>query len=1178
MIKLKMSPAKNNELSRGRDAFRRASFFAFFLSAVSLLAFSLPLYSQTELGSEDDLTVLGASGTALDPDTEIKGFSVFGSTQAAYTGAVVGPGNVVVNGVLAVSSGAYFVGNSTFTGGTYLTGVASFTNVGNIYITGGNNNEVLSKNGNAGPLKWTAISALGDNLGDHNATQRLNMGNYAVWSSSAITAARYQINGSTVLAVLSGGSLGVGLGAGRINTSGNDAFVGNYAGYSNTSGGNNVFVGNNAGYSNTSGGNNSFFGNYAGYDNTSDGNNSFFGNWAGKKNTGPGGDNSFFGNYAGGNNTAGYYNTIMGSYAGYSNTLGNFNSFLGQGAGYYNTTGDKNSFYGYNSGYNNVTGSANAIFGNEAGRGTSGSFSSTTLMGYQAGNRLATGSADNIFVGFKAGYAVTTGTGNIVIGYNQDASAIGANNELNIGGVLYGDLSAKTIGISTRVPQAALDIVSTGTAHTQFAQIWRDGGGTIKSSMSATGVMMAVKFVGDGTGLTGVSGSDNLGNHTATQDLNLATFDLVNVGSITTSLGTAAVPAYSFTGNPDTGMYADSYLKFSLDGTLNFLINYTGPYSLKTHQFTGGGPSGANLAMTSGAWGNAGLFFPVTGELGFSSSGMESMRINAAGAVGIGTSTPKAMLNVVSSGTAATQMAQVWGNSSGAIVSSMSATGVMMAVKFVGDGSGMTGVGDNMGNHTATQNLIMTGYNVTGARYVTASSAALSGQLVVYGTTTLAGTMLAVNGTSSFFDDITIAAGKKLGIGVVPGAYDLKTGIGEFTGSVYTPGVASLSSPLLLATNGYAYPVLIGNSWATFATNGNVGISTGAPQARLDVLAGGSAPADMATIWRNSAGTIVSSMSATGYLKAVKFIGDGSGMTGVGDNLGNHTATANLTMTGYNVANARYVTASSAALSGQLIVYGTSTLRGNTAIAGTLGVAADNYNFRLANSANSLGYNMGRSASDGLLYMYGDQSGFTGYSFGGVDGERMRINSSGYVGISTGAPQARLDVLAGGSAQTDMGQIWRDGGGAIKSSMSATGVMMAVKFVGDGSGLTSVPGNDNLGNHTATQNLKMGANWISNDGGASEGLQFDASGNGQFSGNLGLGVAPGSTRLAIQGTDISLAIGDTNGAGAPPSGIQFMDTGNKHVALKFDGNRLIYENASTSQLPSTWRDGRFYNT
>ncbi len=39
---------------------------------------------------------------------------------------------------------------------------------------------------------------------------------------------------------------------------------------------------------------------------------------------------------------------------------------------------------------------------------------------------------------------------------------------------------------------------------------------------------------------------------------------------------------------------------------------------------------------------------------------------------------------------------------------------------------------------------------------------------------------------------------------------------------------------------------------------------------------------------------------------------------------------------------------------------------------------------------------------------------------------------------------------------------------------------------------------DNLGNHTASANLKMGTYTISNDGGAGEGLSFDASGNASF--------------------------------------------------------------------------------
>ncbi|HBE87560.1 MAG TPA: hypothetical protein DDW67_00255 [Elusimicrobia bacterium] len=251
----------------------------------------------------------------------------------------------------------------------------------------------------------------GDNLGNHIATQRLNMANFAVVTSSDITAARYQINGSTVLATLPGtGSIGVGLRAGRVNTANYNSFMGEDAGYSNTGTEGNTFVGYQAGYANT------------------------------------GGQNStIVGRLAGRSNTSGDSNTFMGGNAGYYNTTGSNNVFMGNRAGNYSTTGSNNVLIGFYAGDGNNTGSANAVLGAGAGQGVASQpYSSSTLVGYHAGYSLQN-STGNILIGFQAGDAITSGGSNIVIGNDQTTSAPTASNELNIGGAIFGDLSNKGI-------------------------------------------------------------------------------------------------------------------------------------------------------------------------------------------------------------------------------------------------------------------------------------------------------------------------------------------------------------------------------------------------------------------------------------------------------------------------------------------------------------------------------------------------------------------------------------------------------------------------------------------------------------------------------------------------------------------------------------------------------------
>lgn len=281
----------------------------------------------------------------------------------------------------------------------------------------------------------TNVSAAGDNLGNHSATQNLEMGAHKINNAGDVSAVRYQISGSTVVAVLPGSnSFGLGIDAGKSN-----------------SGGGNLFVGNGAGASNTSG----------------------------------------------------YENTILGAYAGNYQTIAAENTFVGTQSGYYQTAGYENTCVGRDSCYYNSTGfwstalGASAGFSNEAGQG-------------------------NVFIGGYAG-ADSNGDRNIIIGAWEDASSASASNELNIGGLIVGDLLSKTIGIGQYPQRAALDVISTGTAANVYAQIWRNGSGVVVASMTSQGTLYA----------TLANAGDNLGNHMATETLNMAGNQILGVSSLT---------------------------------------------------------------------------------------------------------------------------------------------------------------------------------------------------------------------------------------------------------------------------------------------------------------------------------------------------------------------------------------------------------------------------------------------------------------------------------------------------------------------------------------------------------------------------------------------------------------------------------------------------------------------
>jgi len=369
--------------------------------------------------------------------------------------------NAAVNRTLFKNEGGFMIVGSTISGSSILPDNLAMLEVVSTGTTVNDYAQVWRDSDGTVVASMTATGVLypqstpaGDNLGNHTATQELQMGAYGVYTSSNITAARYLINGSTVLAVLPGNSsLAVGRGAGRVNTGDFNLFVGDQAGNVNAGGAYNTA---------------------AGYAALTD-------NVSGNYNTAHGYNTLRYSN--GGNNTA------IGANALQSNTSGGSNTAVGRDALYFNTSAPYNVAMGRDAAYYNVTGGSNTVVGYQAGYGANGnSYEANSMFGYRAGYGLTTGS-DNIFLGWQAGYATTSGVQNIVLGYDQRTSAPTASNELNLGGVLFGKLDSKTIGISTRSPQAALDVVSTATAANVYAQLWRNGGGVVVASMTSQGAL-----------------------------------------------------------------------------------------------------------------------------------------------------------------------------------------------------------------------------------------------------------------------------------------------------------------------------------------------------------------------------------------------------------------------------------------------------------------------------------------------------------------------------------------------------------------------------------------------------------------------------------------------------------------------------------------------------------------
>ena len=670
--------------------------------------------------------------------------------------------------------------------------------------------------------------------------------------------------------------------------------------------------------------------------------------------------------------------------------------------------------------------------------------------------------------------------------------------------LMIGNMVCAQVGIGTTSPSsgAMLDINSTtsGLLIPRMTQVQRNAIGS-----PTTGLLIYQTdntpgfYYYNGSAWT-TMGSDNLGNHIATQNVRLS-------------------------GNwlSDDGTNRGLQISNSWLG-INTLPNV----DLHVHRPTGNNTSVQITNTDTGTGVADGFLLEVASDerariinrenttLSIGTNNTERMIIEGDGDIGIGGSTENTSLvtmNSTSKGLLIPRMTY-----SNRINISSPATGLMVYQTdaptpgfYYYNGSSWALIGDNLGNHTATQNVQLNsqwlsndggneGINITNDGNIGINSTPHSSVIL-----DMSGT--ANNQKGVRFPQMSQVSRDGIATPVqgmliyqwdnTPGIYLYNGSAWEFLGSDNL-GNHTATSNIQLNSNYLSGDG--GNEGIFVDATGNIGIGTNTPDA-----------SSLLTMNATNKGILIPRMTqtqrnaiaspATGLLIYQTdntpgfYYWNGSAWTpsGGGDNLGNHTATQNVNLDNNWLSNN----------------------------GGTAGI-------RITNAGN-VGINT--TAPSIHLGVGDDDTGLNGAGAGafqivnnGVTTATITANQK--IGLGTTVPNAsaKLDISSTteGILIPRMTQAQRD---AISSPAvglliyQGNGTPGFYYFNGSAWGLI---GGDNLGNHTASQNIQLSSQWLSNDGG-NEGINI------ANNGNVGINVSTSTIDLGIADNDTGI---DGAGSGA----------------------------------------------
>ena len=318
---------------------------------------------------------------------------------------------------------------------------------------------------------------------------------------------RFDVAGQEHVVLKPGGKIHV------LNT-GYSVFLGDEAGASDDGTNNkNTFIGDEAGFRNTSGGDNTAVGFHALTNNTNGNRNTSIGN------------NSLPSNSGGSNNVAVGFEVLR------DNTTGNFNTAIGISAFKSNTIGSNNVGIGVNVGSLNVQGSQNVLIGKDAGAGTAAhSKAKNVMLGSDSGKNNQ--GNRNVFLGFSSGLN-ETGSDKLYIENSNSSSPliygefnndlVRINGDFNATGVISGDGSGLT---NINTDDADADVTN---EIQNLSDVLTEGNNAGGVNITNVGAITATSFTGDGSGLTNV---DNQTLSLSGNNLTISDGNTVNLGTV----------------------------------------------------------------------------------------------------------------------------------------------------------------------------------------------------------------------------------------------------------------------------------------------------------------------------------------------------------------------------------------------------------------------------------------------------------------------------------------------------------------------------------------------------------------------------------------------------------------------------------------------------------------------